>query len=47
MNNEKENNPYDLMEYLSNKLLNRVEGITSLIYINRYKDSIKPSFSCN
>ena len=36
MNNEKENNPYDLMEYLSNKLLNRVEGITSLIKNNQY-----------
>ena len=39
MNNEKESNPYDLMEYLSNKLLNRVEGITILIKNNQYNNN--------
>ena len=36
MDKEKESNPYDLMEYLSKKLLNRSEGITTLIKKNKY-----------
>ena len=38
MNKKKESNPYDLMEYLSNKLLNRVERITFLIKNNQYNN---------
>ncbi len=36
MDKEKESNPYDLMEYLSEKLLNRSEGISTLIKKNQY-----------